>query len=278
MSEECTHNCETCGVDCSSREGGSESFLESPNAQSHIKKIIAVVSGKGGVGKSLVTSLLAVNAQRAGYQAAILDADITGPSIPRSFGVRDKAMGTDFGILPNETTTGIRIMSTNLMLETDTTPVVWCGPVIAGAVKQFYTDVIWNDVDFMFVDMPPGTGDVPLTVFQSLPVDGIIVVTSPQELVSMIVEKAVNMAGMMQVPVLALVENMSYFECPHCGERTDIFGESKVDATAKRLFIPMTAKLPMNMKLAAAADAGMIELYEGDWLDKVTEMLNSMLD
>ena len=278
MSEECTHNCETCGVDCSSREGGSESFLESPNAQSHIKKIIAVVSGKGGVGKSLVTSLLAVNAQRAGYQAAILDADITGPSIPRSFGVRDKAMGTDFGILPNETTTGIRIMSTNLMLETDTTPVVWRGPVIAGAVKQFYTDVIWNDVDFMFVDMPPGTGDVPLTVFQSLPVDGIIVVTSPQELVSMIVEKAVNMAGMMQVPVLALVENMSYFECPHCGERTDIFGESKVDATAKRLFIPMTAKLPMNMKLAAAADAGMIELYEGDWLDKVTEMLNSMLD
>lgn len=278
MSEECTHNCETCGVDCSSREGGSESFLESPNAQSHIKKIIAVVSGKGGVGKSLVTSLLAVNAQRAGYQAAILDADITGPSIPRSFGVRDKAMGTDFGILPNETTTGIRIMSTNLMLETDTTPVVWRGPVIAGAVKQFYTDVIWNDVDFMFVDMPPGTGDVPLTVFQSLPIDGIIVVTSPQELVSMIVEKAVNMAGMMQIPVLALVENMSYFECPHCGERTDIFGESKVDATAKRLFIPMTAKLPMNMKLAAAADAGMIELYEGDWLDKVTEMLNSMLD
>ena len=278
MSEECTHNCETCGVDCSSREGGSESFLESPNAQSHIKKIIAVVSGKGGVGKSLVTSLLAVNAQRAGYQAAILDADITGPSIPRSFGVRDKAMGTDFGILPNETTTGIRIMSTNLMLETDTTPVVWRGPVIAGAVKQFYTDVIWNDVDFMFVDMPPGTGDVPLTVFQSLPVDGIIVVTSPQELVSMIVEKAVNMAGMMNIPVLALVENMSYFECPHCGERTDIFGESKVDATAKRLFIPMTAKLPMNMKLAAAADAGMIELYEGDWLDKVTEMLNSMLD
>lgn len=277
MSEECTHNCETCGVDCSSREGGSESFLESPNAQSHIKKIIAVVSGKGGVGKSLVTSLLAVNAQRAGYQAAILDADITGPSIPRSFGVRDKAMGTDFGILPNETTTGIRIMSTNLMLETDTTPVVWRGPVIAGAVKQFYTDVIWNDVDFMFVDMPPGTGDVPLTVFQSLPVDGIIVVTSPQELVSMIVEKAVNMAGMMQIPVLALVENMSYFECPHCGERTDIFGESKVDATAKRLFIPMTAKLPMNMKLAAAADAGMIELYEGDWLDKVTEMLNAMI-
>ena len=276
MSEECTHNCETCGADCSSRQE-SGSMLETPNAQSHIKKIIAVVSGKGGVGKSLVTSLLAVNAQRAGYQAAILDADITGPSIPKSFGIRDKALGTDFGILPNKTSSGIEIMSTNLMLETDTTPVVWRGPVIAGAVKQFYTDVIWNDVDFMFVDMPPGTGDVPLTVFQSLPVDGIIVVTSPQELVSMIVEKAVNMAGMMNIPVLALVENMSYFECPHCGEKTYIFGESKVEETANRHFIPMTAKLPMNMKLAAAADAGMIELYEGDWLDKVTEMLNGMI-
>ena len=278
MSEECTHNCDTCGADCSSREGGSESFLEMPNPNSSIKKIIAVVSGKGGVGKSLVTSLLAVNAQRAGYRAAILDADITGPSIPKSFGIRTKAMGTEFGIMPNETTTGIQIMSTNLMLETDTTPVVWRGPVIAGAVKQFYTDVIWNDVDFMFVDMPPGTGDVPLTVFQSLPVDGIIVVTSPQELVSMIVEKAVNMAGMMNIPVLALVENMSYFECPHCGEKTYIFGESKVEETANRHFIPLTAKLPMNTKLAAAADAGMIELYEGDWLDKVTEMLNSMID
>ncbi|MBR0156523.1 MAG: Mrp/NBP35 family ATP-binding protein [Clostridia bacterium] len=276
MSEECTHNCETCGADCSSRQE-SESLLETPNAQSNIKKIIAVVSGKGGVGKSLVTSLLAVNAQRAGYQAAILDADITGPSIPKSFGIRDKALGTDFGILPNKTTSGIEIMSTNLMLETDTTPVVWRGPVIAGAVKQFYTDVIWNDVDFMFVDMPPGTGDVPLTVFQSLPVDGIIVVTSPQELVSMIVEKAVNMAGMMNIPVLALVENMSYFECPHCGEKTYIFGESKVEETANRHFIPMTAKLPMNTKLAAAADAGMIELYEGSWLDGVTEMLNKMI-
>ncbi len=276
MSEECTHNCETCGADCSSRQE-SGSMLETPNANSNIKKIIAVVSGKGGVGKSLVTSLLAVNAQRAGYKAAILDADITGPSIPKSFGIREKAMGTEFGILPNKTTTGIEIMSTNLMLETDTTPVVWRGPVIAGAVKQFYTDVIWNDVDFMFVDMPPGTGDVPLTVFQSLPVDGIIVVTSPQELVSMIVEKAVNMAGMMNIPVLALVENMSYFECPHCGERTNIFGESHVEETAARHFIPMTAKLPMNIKLAAAADAGMIELYEGSWLDGVTEMLNKMI-
>ena len=277
MSEECTHNCDTCGADCSSREGGSESFLEMPNPNSSIKKIIAVVSGKGGVGKSLVTSLLAVNAQRAGYRAAILDADITGPSIPKSFGIRTKAMGTEFGIMPNETTTGIQIMSTNLMLETDTTPVVWRGPVIAGAVKQFYTDVVWKDVDFMFVDMPPGTGDVPLTVFQSLPVDGIIVVTSPQELVSMIVEKAVNMAGMMSIPVLALVENMSYFECPHCGERTNIFGESHVEETARRHFIPMTAKLPMNVKLASAADNGMIELYEGDWLNDVTEMLNDMI-
>ena len=274
--EECTHNCDSCGLDCPSKNGSS--LLETPNAQTKIKKIIAVVSGKGGVGKSLVTSLLAVNAQRAGYKAAILDADITGPSIPKAFGIREKAMGTDFGILPNKTTTGIEIMSTNLMLETDTTPVVWRGPVIAGAVKQFYTDVIWNEVDFMFVDMPPGTGDVPLTVFQSLPVDGIIVVTSPQELVSMIVEKAVNMANMMNIPVLALVENMSYFECPHCGERTFIFGESRVEETAKRLFIPLTAKLPVNPKLAAAADAGMVELYEGDWLNEVTDMLNAMVE
>ena len=226
--EECTHNCDSCGLDCPSKNGGG--LLETPNAQTKIKKIIAVVSGKGGVGKSLVTSLLAVNARRAGYKTAVLDADITGPSIPKAFGIREKAMGTDFGILPNKTTTGIEIMSTNLMLETDTTPVVWRGPVIAGAVKQFYTDVIWNEVDFMFVDMPPGTGDVPLTVFQSLPVDGIIVVTSPQELVSMIVEKAVNMANMMNIPVLALVENMSYFECPHCGERTS----SSVRAASRR--------------------------------------------
>ncbi|MBQ7060321.1 MAG: Mrp/NBP35 family ATP-binding protein [Clostridia bacterium] len=274
--EECTHNCDSCGLDCPSKNGGG--LLETPNAQTKIKKIIAVVSGKGGVGKSLVTSLLAVNARRAGYKTAVLDADITGPSIPKAFGIREKAMGTDFGILPNKTTTGIEIMSTNLMLETDTTPVVWRGPVIAGAVKQFYTDVIWNEVDFMFVDMPPGTGDVPLTVFQSLPVDGIIVVTSPQELVSMIVEKAVNMANMMNIPVLALVENMSYFECPHCGERTFIFGESRVEETAKRLFIPLTAKLPVNPKLAAAADAGMVELYEGDWLNEVTDMLNAMVE
>ena len=199
----CDHDCSSCSENCAER-------IEIKTTEdTKIKKIIAVVSGKGGVGKSLVTSLLAVNAQRAGYKAAILDADITGPSIPKAFGIREKAMGTDFGILPNKTTTGIEIMSTNLMLETDTTPVGWRGPVIAGAVKQFYTDVIWNEVDFMFVDMPPGTGDVPLTVFQSLPVDGIIVVTSPQELVSMIVEKAVNMANMMNIPVLALVENMS---------------------------------------------------------------------
>lgn len=276
MSEECTHNCDTCGQSCPSGQDKS-SFLEKPNEQSSIKKIIAVVSGKGGVGKSLVTSLLAVNAQRAGYHAAILDADITGPSIPKSFGIHDKAIGTELGILPNQSKLGVDVMSVNLMLESETTPVVWRGPVIAGAVKQFYTDVIWKDVDFMFVDMPPGTGDVPLTVFQSLPVDGIIVVTSPQELVSMIVEKAVNMANMMDIPVLALVENMSYFECPCCGEKTAVFGESKVEETAKRLFIPVTAKLPVNPKLAAAADAGLVELYEGDWLDGVTEMLNKLI-
>ena len=276
MSQDCTHNCDTCGAACPSKQEKNE-FLEKPNAQSSIKKIIAVVSGKGGVGKSLITSLLAVNAQRAGYRAAILDADITGPSIPKAFGIREKALGTELGILPNTSKLGVDVMSVNLMLEDETTPVVWRGPVIAGAVKQFYTDVIWKDVDFMFVDMPPGTGDVPLTVFQSLPVDGIIVVTSPQELVSMIVEKAVRMAGMMNIPVLALVENMSYYECPCCGEKTAVFGESKVEETAKRLLIPATAKLPINPKLAAAADEGLVELYEGDWLDGVSEMLNKLI-
>ena len=240
---------------------------------SNIKKVIAVVSGKGGVGKSLVTSLLAVNMNRAGKHSAILDADITGPSIPKLFGIHEKALGNEDGILPCKSKTDIDVMSINLLLENDTDPVVWRGPVIAGTVKQFYTDVIWRDVDFMFVDMPPGTGDVPLTVFQSLPIAGIVVVTSPQDLVSMIVEKAVNMARMMNIPVLGIVENMSYYECPHCGERSEIFGRSHIDETAHRFNIPAAARLPINPKLAAASDAGLIEIYEGDWLNGITEFL-----
>ena len=240
---------------------------------SNIKKVIAVVSGKGGVGKSLVTSLLAVNMNRAGKHSAILDADITSPSIPKLFGIHEKALGNEDGILPCKSKTGIDVMSINLLLENDTDPVVWRGPVIAGTVKQFYTDVIWRDVDFMFVDMPPGTGDVPLTVFQSLPIAGIVVVTSPQDLVSMIVEKAVNMARMMNIPVLGIVENMSYYECPHCGERSEIFGRSHIDETAHRFNIPAAARLPINPKLAAASDAGLIEIYEGDWLNGITEFL-----
>ena len=240
MSEQCTHNCETCGVDCASRSSAQkqQDFKVNAHPLSNIKKVIAVVSGKGGVGKSLVTSLLAVNMNRAGKHSAILDADITGPSIPKLFGIHEKALGNEDGILPCKSKTGIDVMSINLLLENDTDPVVWRGPVIAGTVKQFYTDVIWRDVDFMFVDMPPGTGDVPLTVFQSLPIAGIVVVTSPQDLVSMIVEKAVNMARMMNIPVLGIVENMSYYECPHCGERSEIFGRSHIDETAHRFNIP----------------------------------------
>lgn len=275
MSEQCTHNCETCGVDCASRSSAQkqQDFKVNAHPLSNIKKVIAVVSGKGGVGKSLVTSLLAVNMNRAGKHSAILDADITGPSIPKLFGIHEKALGNEDGILPCKSKTGIDVMSINLLLENDTDPVVWRGPVIAGTVKQFYTDVIWRDVDFMFVDMPPGTGDVPLTVFQSLPIAGIVVVTSPQDLVSMIVEKAVNMARMMNIPVLGIVENMSYYECPHCGERSEIFGKSHIDETAHRFNIPAAARLPINPKLAAASDAGLIEIYEGDWLNGITEFL-----
>ena len=278
MSEQCTHNCETCGVDCASRSSAQkqQDFKVNAHPLSNIKKVIAVVSGKGGVGKSLVTSLLAVNMNRAGKHSAILDADITGPSIPKLFGIHEKALGNEDGILPCKSKTGIDVMSINLLLENDTDPVFWRGPVIAGTVKQFYTDVIWRDVDFMFVDMPPGTGDVPLTVFQSLPIAGIVVVTSPQDLVSMIVEKAVNMAHMMNIPVLGIVENMSYYECPHCGERSEIFGRSHIDETAHRFNIPAAARLPINPKLAAASDAGLIEIYEGDWLNGITEFLIGM--
>ena len=273
---ECTHNCSTCSQNCSSRKE-PESLREQPHELSKIKKVIGVVSGKGGVGKSLVTSLLAVSTQRKGFKTAILDADITGPSIPKAFGIKEKAQGTENGILPCKSKTGIEIMSVNLLLENDTDPVVWRGPVIAGAVKQFWTDVIWDDVDFMFVDMPPGTGDVPLTVFQSLPVDGIVIVASPQELVGMIVEKAVKMAGLMDIPVLAFAENMSYFLCPDCNTKHKIFGESNIKEIAKEYNVDTVAEIPMNNKLAAAVDAGVIELFEGDWVEEISNKIIELL-
>ncbi|MBQ2389393.1 MAG: Mrp/NBP35 family ATP-binding protein [Clostridia bacterium] len=265
----CSHNCSSCSENCSDRK--QESLLVEQNSMSNVKNVIAIVSGKGGVGKSLVTSMLAVTMQRKGLTAAILDGDITGPSIPKEFGIYEKARGTEDGLFPSMTKSGIRIMSTNLLLENETDPVIWRGPVIAGMVKQFWSDVIWGDVDFMFVDMPPGTGDVPLTVFQSLPIKGIVVVTSPQELVSMIVEKAVNMAKMMSIPVLGIVENMSYFECPDCKKRHSIYGESHIDEIAEKHGIPHVAKLPICEDIARWCDKGLIELYEGDWLDKLSD-------
>jgi Mrp family chromosome partitioning ATPase/predicted Fe-Mo cluster-binding NifX family protein len=249
-------------------------FSEKLHPQSNVKKVIGVVSGKGGVGKSLVTSLLAVTMQRRQHRVAILDADITGPSIPKAFGLTERASGTELGLLPVKSKTGIDIMSINLLLENDTDPVVWRGPIIAGTVKQFWSEVIWSDIDYMFVDMPPGTGDVPLTVFQSLPVDGIIVVASPQELVSMIVAKAVNMARMMNIPVLGLVENMSYFACPNCEEKYPIFGESRIDETAKEYGLDVIAKIPVDPRLASVCDRGMVELFIGDWFDSFGEKLD----
>lgn len=271
---DCTHDCDSCQLNCSSRQPAD--FHEKPNSLSKIRKVIAIVSGKGGVGKSLVTSLLAVNSMRNGFHSAILDADVTGPSIPNVFGVHEKALGNEFGILPVASKLGIDLMSINLLLENETDPVVWRGPILAGTVKQFWTDVIWNNVDYMYVDMPPGTGDVPLTVFQSLPVDGIIVVTSPQELVGMIVKKAVNMANMMKIPVLGIVENYSYFECPECGHRHNLFGDSHIDEIAREYGIETVCRIPIEPKLAAACDAGLIELYEGDWLNEMTSKIESI--
>ena len=241
---ECTHDCSTCGVDCPSRNAPQQSLQAETNAYSRVRRVIGVVSGKGGVGKSLVTGLMAAEMRRRGHSVAVLDADITGPSMPKMFGITEKAFGDDRGILPAETAGGIRLISINMLLENDTDPVVWRGSLIAGTVKQFWTDVVWGDVDYMFVDMPPGTGDVPLTVFQSLPVDGILIVLSPQELVGMIVEKAVNMAGMMNIPVLGLVENMSWMTCPHCGEKLYPFGESRALEVAERHALPLLARLP----------------------------------
>ena len=274
MSEECTHDCSSCGADCPSRNAPQH---EPPHAKSHIKKVIGVVSGKGGVGKSMTSAMLAVAMRRMGHSAGILDADITGPSIPKLFGVHGPATGNDDGIYPIKSRTGIDIMSINLLLEDEEAPVVWRGPVIAGAVKQFWQDVIWEDVDFLFVDMPPGTGDVPLTVFQTLPVDGIVIVSSPQELVGMIVGKAVQMAEMMKVPVLGIIENMSYAVCPHCGEHIQVFGDSHVEQTAEKYHLPVLAKMPIDPELAKEADAGMIATYAGDFLDNAAKTVAALL-
>ncbi len=257
MSEQCGGNCASCSENCGERK--QESLLAKLNEKSKVKKVIAVVSGKGGVGKSTVTSMLAVATRRSGRNTAILDADITGPSIPKAFGVCECAGASDEGIQPALSRSGIQIMSVNLLLDNESDPVLWRGPIIAGAVKQFWTDVIWEDVDYMFVDMPPGTGDVPLTVFQSLPIDGVIIVTSPQELVSMIVAKAVKMANMMQVPVLGIVENYSYFRCPDCGGRHSIFGESHLEQIATEYHLPVLARLPLDPTVAAACDNGEAE-------------------
>ena len=272
---ECTHDCSTCGQSCSQRTE-PESLLQKPHEQSHIKKVIGVCSGKGGVGKSMVTSLLAVTMQRMGLKVGILDADITGPSIPREFGLKQKAEGNDTGIFPVRTTTGIDVMSLNLLLPNDSDPVAWRGPVIAGAVTQFWTDVIWGDKDVLFIDMPPGTGDVMLTVCQSIPVDAAVLVSTPQELVGMIVEKSIKMVDMLNIPVIGLVENMSYIECPDCGKKIEVFGESHVDAIAKQYGIPHTAALPIDRKLAASADKGMIELTNGNWLDEIANAIDEL--
>lgn len=273
MSEACTHDCSNCHADCSSRAPQHEP----PHAKSHIKKVIGVVSGKGGVGKSMTSAMMAVSMRRKGYKVGVLDADITGPSIPKLFGVHGPAMGTEDGINPVESHTGIKIMSINLLLEDEEAPVVWRGPVIAGAVKQFWQEVIWDDVDFLFVDMPPGTGDVPLTVFQTLPVDGIIIVSSPQELVGMIVGKAVQMAEMMKVPILGIVENMSYVLCPDCGKHINVFGDSHVDEIADKYKLPVLAKMPIDPELAKEADAGMIEVFAGDYLDNAARTVAKLL-
>ena len=271
---ECTHDCSNCSADCASRNAPQH---EPPHAKSHIKKVIGVVSGKGGVGKSMTSAMLAVAMRRLGHTVGILDADITGPSIPKLFGVHGPATGGEDGIYPVKSRTGIDIMSINLLLEDEQAPVVWRGPVIAGAVKQFWQDVIWEDVDFLFVDMPPGTGDVPLTVFQTLPVDGILIVSSPQELVGMIVGKAVQMAKMMNVPILGLVENMSYAVCPDCGKHIAVFGESHVDEIAAKYTLPVLAKMPIDPELSKEADAGMIEMYAGDFLDDAARAVAKLL-
>ena len=271
---DCTHDCSTCSSNCASRD--KSSFIKPLHEGASVKKTVAVASGKGGVGKSLVTSLLAVRAMARGYRTAVLDADITGPSIPKAFGTTLRATGDEGVIYPVRTKSGLQLMSMNSLLEHDDDPVVWRGTLIAGAAVQFWTDVLWEDVDLMFLDMPPGTGDVPLSVFQSIPLSGIVVVTTPQDLVEMIVKKAVNMAKMMNVPVLGLVENMSYFTCPDCGKRHSIFGESHIDETAQRFGIPVVAKLPINHEYAAGCDAGRIETLEVPELGALADVIEGM--
>ena len=276
MAENCSHDCSSCGSDCPSREK-KKSLIKKPHELSDIKKVIAVVSGKGGVGKSMTCALLAAAAQNKGKVTAIMDADITGPSIPRMFGITEHATGSENGILPTVSESGIQVMSMNVLLDNEAEPVVWRGSLISGTVQQFWTDVIWTGVDIMFIDMPPGTGDVPLTVFQSIPLDGVIIVTTPQDLVGMIVQKAVNMAQMMNVPILGIVENMSYIKCPDCGRKISVFGESGVDALAMEYGIPAVAKLPIDPALTKAADSGKIEEVKEnpltDFLDKVTKKI-----
>ena len=268
---ECTHNCSTCGENCSSRQE-PQSLLKQLHRDAKVGKVYGIVSGKGGVGKSMVTSQLAVTMRRRGYSVGILDADVTGPSIPKAFGIHKRATGNDSAIFPEESSTGIQIISTNLLLENETDPVIWRGPVISGVVQQFWTDVIWN-VDYLFVDMPPGTGDVSLSVFQSIPLDGIIIVASPQELVSMVVEKAVKMAKMMNVPIVGIVENMSYIACPDCGKKMYLFGEGKTEEAAARHGLSVLAQMPIDPKLAALVDAGRIEDFEGAWLEGAADAL-----
>lgn len=272
---DCNHDCGSCGSDCGERKE-PQSFIEPANEMSAIKKVIGVVSGKGGVGKSLVTSMLASAMSKKEYKTAVLDADVTGPSIPKSFGITGTAQVTELGIIPAETGSGIEIMSTNLLLKDETEPVIWRGPIIAGAVKQFWSDVMWGDIDYMFVDMPPGTGDVPLTVFQSLPVDGIIVVTSPQELVGMIVGKAVRMAEMMNIPVLGIVENMSYFKCPDCGKKHKIFGESHIKELAEEYGIDTVAQIPIDPQIASLCDKGMVESVNTDCLRDIVSVIEKL--
>ena len=271
---ECSHDCGSCSASCSERQ--QESLIAKPHELSSIKKVIGIVSGKGGVGKSMVTCMSAVLMNRRGFNTAILDADITGPSVPKAFGIKEKAQGNETAIYPVLTKKGIKVMSVNLLLPDETDPVIWRGPIIAGTAKQFWTDVVWDDVDYMFVDMPPGTGDVPLTVFQSIPLDGIIVVTSPQELVSMIVGKAVKMAHMMNVPIIGLVENMSYFKCPDCGKEYEIYGKSHVKEEANEFEIPYYAKLPIDPNFAACVDKGEIEFLDVSALNNIAEAIEKI--
>ncbi len=271
---ECTHDCSSCGENCSSR---NEIQKEKLHEGAKVKKVIAVMSGKGGVGKSLVTSLLACEMQRRGFRTAIMDADMTGPSIPQAFGVHENATGTEEYINPSVASNGTQLMSMNILLPDETEPVVWRGPVIAGMVTQFWTDVMWNDVDYMFVDMPPGTGDVPLTVFQSLPVDAVVIVTSPQDLVSMIVEKAVKMTGMLHLPVIGLVENMSYFKCPDCGKEHAIFGQSGINQVAAKYGIELVERLPIDPSIAQAVDAGQVDTVPGKYVSQLCDFMQAAM-